>query len=75
MSAKLTLSVDPAVVSRAKRYAKQRGLSVSQMETYLDTVSRPLAKRDLPPLTRALYGTLRRADIEDYHRCLETKYR
>jgi hypothetical protein len=28
---KLTLSVDPAVVSRAKRYAKQNGLSLSKM--------------------------------------------
>jgi len=37
---KLTLSIDPVVISRAKRYAKQHGTSVSQMvEAYLASVS------------------------------------
>jgi hypothetical protein len=45
MTTKLTLSVDPAVVSRAKRYAAKQGVSVSWLvETYLASVSRP----DLP---------------------------
>ena len=37
---KLTLSVDDGVVSRAKRFAKQNGVSVSEMvETYLAAIS------------------------------------
>ena len=40
--AKLTLSVDERVASRAKRYAKQQGVSVSQMvEAYLEAVAKP----------------------------------
>ena len=40
--AKLTLSVDSRVVSRAKQYAKRRGVSVSEMvETYLAAVAEP----------------------------------
>ena len=40
MTTKLTLSVDPAVVSRAKRFAKRQGVSVSSLvEAYLASVS------------------------------------
>ena len=40
--AKLTLSVDERVVSRAKQYAKRRGVSVSEMvEAYLSAVAQP----------------------------------
>jgi len=39
---KLTLSVDDRVVSRAKQYAKRRGISVSKMvEGYLAAVAEP----------------------------------
>jgi hypothetical protein len=42
--AKLTLSVDDRVISRAKQYAKQRGLSISGMvEAYLAAVADPPA--------------------------------
>jgi hypothetical protein len=75
--AKLTLSVDSRVVSRAKRYAKGRRVSVSEMvETYLDAVARPSTKvtRDAPIL-RLLRGSLKKADIEEYKRHLTAKYR
>jgi len=74
---KLTLSVDKAVVARAKRYAKQRGVSVSEMvETYLAAVSGPcpITKRDAPIL-RSVRGCLNRADVEDYRKHLETKHK
>jgi hypothetical protein len=39
MMSKLTLSVDPGVAARAKRYAKRHGVSVSGLvETYLAAV-------------------------------------
>ena len=73
---KLTLSVDGSVVSRAKRYAKKNGISVSQMvEAYLASVSEPKVEVDMPPVLRSVRGILKRADINDYHRHLGEKYR
>jgi antitoxin component of RelBE/YafQ-DinJ toxin-antitoxin module len=74
---KLTLSVDSRVVTRAKRYAKQQGVSVSEMvETYLAAVVNPPAPttRDAPIL-RSLRGSLKKADIEEYRKHLAAKYR
>ena len=40
--AKLTLSVNERIVSRAKRYARKHGVSVSQLvEAYLEAVAGP----------------------------------
>jgi hypothetical protein len=73
---KLTLSVDKSVVARAKRYAKQRGVSVSKMvETYLATVIEPAKANDVPPILRSVRGTLKKADLEEYGRHLTRKYR
>jgi len=75
--AKLTLSVDEDVISRAKSYARQRGVSISAMvETYLDSVTglRPSAKKDAPVL-RSLRGILKKADLEERRRHLAAKYR
>jgi len=72
---KLTLSVDPDVVSRAKRYAKQNGLSLSKMvEVYLASVSAPPPAQDLPPILRSLRGILRKGDPEDHKKHLAEKY-
>jgi len=74
---KLTLSVDDRVISRAKRYAKQRGVSVSKMvETYLAAVaaaSSPV-KQDAPIL-RSVRGSLAKADLTGYRKHLVAKYR
>lgn len=77
---KLTLSIDEKVVERAKRYAAARGTSVSRLvETYLDAVARAKGTDDkeLPPITRRLYGLLRGAkyDRKDYIDYLVRKYR
>jgi antitoxin component of RelBE/YafQ-DinJ toxin-antitoxin module len=75
--AKLTLSVDERVVSRAKRFARQQGVSVSQMvEAYLEAVAEPTSTtaRDAPIL-RSLKGSLKRAKVEAYKRRLAAKYR
>jgi hypothetical protein len=72
---KLTLSVDEGVVSRARRYAKQRGVSISAMvEAYLASVAEPLPARN-SPILRSLRGSLKKADIEDYRNHLAAKYR
>ena len=65
---KLTLSVEKSVISKARRYAKRQGVSVSQMvETYLAAVTgrAPEITRTAPTL-RSLKGSLKKGDIEDF---------
>jgi len=74
--AKLTLSVDGAVVQRAKRYAAQRGTSVSGLvERYLDLLARPLPRQEMPPVLRLLHGAGKGVDASAHRRHLERKYR
>ena len=73
---KLTLSVDETVIERAKRYAKRRGASVSQLvEDYLDFLSKPPKSTADTPALRALRGTLKHATVDQYKRYLSRKYR
>jgi uncharacterized protein DUF6364 len=73
---KLTLSVDPHIVARAKRYAKQQGTSVSEMvETYLAAVSQPSSTQEVPPISRSLRGVLKKGDVRQYRKHLVDKYR
>jgi hypothetical protein len=73
---KLTLSVDPSVVSRAKRYAKQSGVSLSGMvEAYLASVSAPLAAKERPPILRSVRGILKKGSPEEYKKHFAAKHR
>ena len=77
---KLTLSVDGAVVTRAKRYARKRGTSVSRLvEQYLEMVSGAgnSDNGSVSPLLRRLRAELKgvTGDVADYRRYLERKYR
>lgn len=73
--AKLTLSVDENVVARAKAFAAERGMSVSELvERYLDAVSRPSAGR-VPAGLRSVRGVLRSGGRDDFRRHLEEKHR
>ena len=75
--AKLTLSVDDRVVSRAKQYAKRRGVSVSEMvEAYLAAVAEPHSPVSGPAsILRSVRGVLKSADIGQYRKHLAEKYR
>ena len=74
--AKLTLSVNPSVVSKAKLYAKKQGLSISEMvEAYLASLSKPPAIPEMPPVLRSLRGTLKKANLADHRKHLSEKYR
>jgi hypothetical protein len=75
--AKLTLSVDDRVVSRAKQYAKRRGVSVSKMvEAYLTAVAEPPSpSTGAAPILRSVRGVLKNADIDAYRKHLAAKYR
>ena len=74
---KLKLRVEKSVAARARRYARQQGLSISAMvEAYLSSVAEPLrmTPRDTPIL-RSLRGSLRSGDVKQYRRYLTMKYR
>lgn len=78
---KLTLSVDDAVVRRAKRYARRRGTSVSRLvERFLDLVaSAPTGGRSASPtdapVLRRLRGSLKGIRLAEYRAHLVRKYR
>jgi Family of unknown function (DUF6364) len=72
---KLTLSVDEGIASRAKRYAEQKGTSVSELvERFLDVLGRPIRSEDFPELRR-LRGCLRGSAPDAYHKHLLRKHR
>lgn len=79
MATKLTLRLDEALIEKAKRYAKSRNTSVSQLVAdYLRLLEEQAAPEARPgPLTAALRGMLRgeAVDEADYLRHLETKHR
>jgi hypothetical protein len=73
---KLTLSVDPAVVEAAKRYAAAHGTSVSQLvEAFLATVSAENAPSRTTPVLARLRGVLSGVSIADHQDYLAAKYR
>jgi hypothetical protein len=80
MWSKLTLTVNSEVISRARRYAKSEGISVSRMvEAYLSAVTQAAgAGPDAPlvnsPIVNSLRGILRNADVTGYRKHLEDKY-
>ena len=73
---KLTLSVDDRVVARAKRYAAQRGVSVSEMvEAYLSAITAPSPATSDTLILRTVRGILKKADLSKYKTHLAAKYR
>jgi len=79
MHTKLTLSLEPALINQAKKEARRRGSSLSGMvaDYFRGMVAQPGSDKTLPPLTRSLFGSLKRkkVDRDDYRRHLEAKYR
>ncbi len=80
MQTKLTLRIDDRLVVRAKRHARTRGKSVSRMVSDFFSLlgedgegEEPL----LPPVVRALKGSLRGKDVDesDHLRHLLEKHR
>lgn len=69
--------MDDRVVSRAKHYAKLRGVSVSKMvEAYLTVISEPPAQTPgSAPVLRSVRGVLKNADLGDYRKHRAAKYK
>ena len=74
---KLTLSVDERVIARAKRYAKQSGVSISQLvESYLNGVAGSPSPTPLgAPILRSVRGSLKKGDMNTYRKHLAAKYK
>ncbi len=79
MKIKLTLRLDDSLIKRAKKRAKQKGTSVSQMVAdyfALIEAEQTSSIEELPPITASLAGILKNADIQekDYKAYLEDKH-
>jgi hypothetical protein len=73
--AKLTLSVDDTVISRAKRYAEKHDVSVSRMvQDFLAAVVEEPSSGKLPPVLSSVRGVLKSGNREHYGRFLAKKY-
>jgi hypothetical protein len=82
MTSKLTLSVDPQVVARAKEYAERNKTSVSELvQTYLSIVtqpSKPERGKELSPVLRSLRGLVKDDGLdyrEEHRKHLAARYR
>ena len=73
MDAKLTLNVDKAVISKAKKYAKSRGRSLSDLvEDYLKFLTRDekVTEEEMAPGVKSLLGSIKVPDDFDYRKDL-----
>jgi len=75
MSTKLTLTIEDSVIDKAKRYAKYRGYSLSNMiENYLKIVVTETKSQtddiELSPIVKSLKGTFKAPKDIDYKRSL-----
>lgn len=62
MNTKLTLTIEQTIIERAKRYAKQKGRSLSDIiENYLKVITKEETKSDIEikPLTKSLKGSFK----------------
>ncbi|WP_456425758.1 DUF6364 family protein [Rhodocaloribacter sp.] len=86
MQTKLTLRLEEELIRKAKRYARARGKSVSQLvadhfRALTGTTEERLDTEELPPLTRSLLGAFEGEGgapgnpEEAYRKHLEAKHR
>lgn len=60
MSTKLTLTVDKAVIERAKSYAKHTGRSLSELvESYLESIIQEDNEGQLSPKLKKIVGAVK----------------
>lgn len=67
MDSKLTLKLDAGVIQRAKRYAKERNMSLSKLiENYLNALTKgPSGKIRISPLVESLTGVVQLEEHDD----------
>lgn len=79
METKLTLRLDQGLIANAKKEARKRGTSLSQMvaDYFRGIHSRKKSQTGLPPVTASLMGSLKgkKLDRALYQLHLEEKYK
>lgn len=68
MTSKLTLAMDEDVVKRAKKYARQRNLSLSKLvEYFFAALASKTEEKTMPfsPITQELAGMVKAPNIKD----------
>ena len=76
MNTKLTLTIDKTVIDRAKKYAKEKGNSVSDIvENYLKVITKENVKSDIEitPLIKSLKGSFKAPGHFDYKKELSKR--
>ncbi len=69
MNTKLTLTIEEEIMQRAKKYAKQKGRSLSDIiENYLRVITKEETKTDIEitPLVKSLRGSFKAPKDFDY---------
>lgn len=69
MSTKLTLTVDKSVIDKAKKYAKEKGRSLSEIiENYLKAITTDNQTEDveISPIVKSLRGSFKMPKDFDY---------
>jgi formiminotetrahydrofolate cyclodeaminase len=60
MTTKLTLTVEKAIIERAKSYAKNTGRSLSELiENYLETITQESREEKLSPKLKKIVGAVK----------------
>ena len=78
MTTKLTLTLDDNVILSAKRYAKAKGLSVSELvEAYFKSLSELNENQsdELSPFVKSLMGSFKASKHFDYKKILRDEQR
>ena len=69
MNTKLTLTIEQAVIKKAKKYAREKGRSLSDIiENYLKVITDEQVEDDieLTPIVKSLKGSFKAPDSFDY---------
>lgn len=74
MDTKLTLKLDAQIIEKAKKYAKRKNTSLSQLiERYLDYLTSPEGgKDDITPLVKSLSGVVELPNNLDYKKAYKS---
>ncbi|MFC2116195.1 DUF6364 family protein [Bacteroidota bacterium] len=74
MNTKLTLTIEQRIITKAKKYAKKRGRSLSDIvENYLKAITREKddSEVEISPLVKSLHGSFKVPSDFDYKKELE----
>jgi len=76
MNIKLTLTIEQIIIEKAKKYAKGKGRSLSDIvENYLKAITKEdnIESIDLTPIVRSLKGTFKAPKSIDYKKELSKR--